>query len=191
MRQLYLTLAVFAGLLLATTLASAQENKGNAARAQAAMPGPIHKEMAKRAGEYTTHSKFSFKPGAPAQESDGSSKLTMILDGRFLQDEHTGTLLGMPATSLHLYGYNNATQKYEAVWMYTGATGFMTMSGKRSDDGKTINYAASYDGEDGKKVNLDMVVRNIDDDHFSVSLIAKAPDGGQGPTLETTYSRKK
>jgi hypothetical protein len=191
MRWLYLASAVFAGLLLAAKSAPAQDNKGNAAQANVATPGPIHKEMAKRAGEYTTHSKFSFKPGAPAQETDGSSKLTMILGGRYLQDEHMGTLLGMPVSSLHLYGFNNATQNYEAVWMYTGHTGFMSMSGKSSDDGKTINYAASYDGEDGKKVNLDMVFRNIDDDHFSVALIAKGHDGGQGPTLETTYSRKK
>src|SRR6516165_6690620 len=99
MRWLYLASAVFAGLLLAAKSAPAQDNKGNAAQANVATPGPIHKEMAKRAGEYTTHSKFSFKPGAPAQETDGSSKLTMILGGRYLQDEHMGTLLGMPVSS--------------------------------------------------------------------------------------------
>jgi Protein of unknown function (DUF1579) len=179
------------GLLVAAAPAGAQDDKANAARMKYATPGLVHKGLAKRAGEYTTHGKFTIKAGAPAQESDGSAKLSMILGGRFLQEENEGKLIGMPVTSVHLYGYNNATNKYQAVWMYTGATGFMTMDGTSADDGKTVNFAAAYDGEDGAKHHLEIVIRQIDDDHFSTTLIARLPDGAQGPTLETTYTRKK
>src|SRR5205085_759640 len=175
----------------ASTQVKAQDEKAREAQMKAAAPGPVHQRLAKVAGEYATHGKFTFKPGAPAQESDGSSKLTMILGGRFLQEENQGKLLGMPVTSMHLYGYDNATNKYVSVWMYTGATGFMTLLGTSPDDGKTVNYEASFDAAGGAKQMLKVVMRHIDDDHFSVALIAPAPDGGQGPTLETTYSRKK
>ena len=119
--------AFVAAMLVSTMAASGQDEKAKAQGKTNAAPGPIHRELAKRAGEYTTHSKFTFKPGAPAQESQGSATLKSILGGRFLQEDNTGKLVGMPVGSMHLYGYNNATKKYESIWMYTGSTGIMTI----------------------------------------------------------------
>jgi hypothetical protein len=168
---------------------NAQKEEGSTIKG--AMPGPVHKEMAKRAGEYTTHSKFTAYPSGPAQESDGTAKLTLLLGGRFLQEENQGQLGGMPTTSHHLYGYNNSSKKYEAVWMYTQGTGMMTMTGTTLDEGKTVKYTAHFDDDNGRQQTLEVNTRSIDDDHFSVSLIGRSPEGRQGPTLETTYTRKK
>jgi hypothetical protein len=191
MKSFVTGLALVAAMLVSAMAASGQDQEAKAQGKTNAAPGPIHRELAKRAGEYTTHSKFTFKPGAPPQETEGTAALKSILGGRFLQEDNTGKLIGMPVGSMHLYGYNNATKKYESIWMYTGSTGFMTMSGTSDDGGKTIKYVATFDDDAGNKQTLEVFVRNIDDDHFSVALIAKNPEGGQGPTLETTYARKK
>jgi hypothetical protein len=170
----------------------AQEGKedGAAAAARAAMPGPVHKQLARLVGDYTTVTKFYVQPGATPSESDGTAKITSVLDGRFLMEENTGNMFGQPLKGLRYYGYNNGSKQYEGIWTYTRSTGIMTLTGKSSDDGKTINWTATYDDPRGKQT-LYVVSRQLDDDHLVVELIAKNPDGKNGPTIETTYTRKK
>jgi Protein of unknown function (DUF1579) len=153
-------------------------------------PGPIHKELARRAGEYVTVSKFSLKPGEPPMESKGNAKIKSVVDGRFLLEEHTGTMLGKPYTGLRLLGYNNATKKYEATWTYSMATGMMSLSGTGTD-GRTIEWVASYVDPQGEKQTLYVLTRFVDDDQFTVELYSKTPDGAQGVSMKTTYRRKK
>jgi hypothetical protein len=160
-----------------------------AAMMQAAQPSEAHKGLAKRAGEFTTISKFSM-PGMPEQTSKGTSKLTMILGGRFLSEDATGEMMGAPYTSLKLVGYNNESKKYEAVWAYTQSTAMMMMTGTSDDDGKTINYTASVESVNGKET-FGVKMTQPDDDHFKVEMLIKMPDGSAGPTYSTEYTRKK
>jgi hypothetical protein len=154
-------------------------------------PGPMHKLLAKRAGDYTTTSKFWIKPGGEPIESKGASKIRAVLGGRFVLQENTGTMLGKPFKSLHLEGYNNLTKKFEATWAYTRATGMMSLVGTSKDDGKTIHYSGSFVNDKGEKQTLHVETRIVDDDTFVVELVDKKTDGTKGPKMETTYSRKK
>ena len=158
---------------------------------QTAEPGPVHKMLAKRAGEYTTVTKFSAQPGARPVESNGSAKLTPILDGRFLLEEDSGIFMGQPTKGMRIWGFDNATKQYESAWMYSGSTGIMRLTGSSNDDGKTINFVASFNDESGAKQTFDAALRLIDDDQFVVGLYARAADGSRGPTFDTTYTRKK
>jgi hypothetical protein len=182
---------VAAALLLipATVLSDDEKAKGHDMSAD--KPGPIHEEMARRAGEYDTASKFWIKPGGEAMESKGAAKITPVVDGRFLLEESTGTQFGQPFKALRLSGYNNLTKQYESTWTYSMATGMMHMTGASKDDGKTIEWTASYTNDKGDKQNLYATTRYVDNDRFVVELVAKTPDGNKGPTLETTYTRKK
>jgi Protein of unknown function (DUF1579) len=189
MRSMIVCIGFVIGVTLGSGQANAQDEKARDAQMKAAAPGPVHQQLAKLAGEYTTHSKLTFKPGAPPQESDGSAKLTLILGGRFVHEQTDGKVLERPFSSVHLLGYNNDTHKYEGVWMYTGSTAFMTMTGTSPDDGKTINYTATVDGEGEAKRTFKIVIHQIDDDHFTVTLTDAT--AGQGATLETAYTRKK
>jgi hypothetical protein len=183
---------VTVSLFLGSAIGAAQEKKDTPqARGQFALPGEVHKQLAKQVGEYTTHSKMMLKPGAPGEETTGTSRIIAVLGGRFLQQEDAGTMLGQPFTSIHLDGYDNATKKYQANWVYTGSTGMMSLTGTSKDGGKTIEYAATFENEQGTKETMTVTTRIIDDDHFVIELTAKTPDGGKGPTLETTYTRKK
>jgi hypothetical protein len=185
---------VLLGLLGAAATGLSQEGKDKAAKAamEHAKPGPVHQQLAKRAGEYTTVAKFWFKPGdQPTEETKGTAKITSILGGRFLSEENSGTMMGQPFTALRLVGYNSATQQYEATWVFTGSTATMTLVGTSKDDGKTIHWTGTYEHEKGTKATVHVETRYLDDDRFVVELSHKAPDGSKGPTLETTYTRKK
>ena len=149
-----------------------------------------HDKLARRAGEYVTVSKFT-TPDGKAMESKGTAKLTLVLGGRFLQEENAGTLLGMPVNGLRLVGYNTEANQFEAVWTYTGSTAMMTLVGQTKDDGRTVEFAASFAGVKNTKSNFTVVYRFADADNFTVELIARTEDGTKGPTLETSYTRKK
>src|SRR5687767_3997122 len=92
---------------------------------QVSMPGPVHKQLVKRAGEYTTVTKFAAKPGGPATESTGTARITVIVDGRFLLEEDSGIFMGQQTKGTRIWGYDNSTKQYESAWMYTGSTGIM------------------------------------------------------------------
>jgi hypothetical protein len=184
-------------LIIALVLAHPLAAQDNAADAQqqammkAMQPGPQHQQLAKLAGEYTTTSKLKQlgvddgQGGTATQESTGTAKLTMTHDGRFLQEEDAGTMMGMPTKGTKITGYNNASGQYEAVWLWTMSTGLMTMTGKSTDGGKTITFNASFTGPDGKKQPLTITMKTIDDDHFTTEIKGDKAD------MTTTYERKK
>ena len=157
---------------------------------QNAAPSASHAALAKLAGEYLTASRFT-APGAAPMESGGDARLSMTLDGRFLVEEDTGSFAGQPSKSFKMLGYNNASKRYEGIWTYTMSTAIMTLNGVSADGGRTISFNASWDDEGGAKRNLQIVMRQIDDDHFVVELSEKSADGKPGPVLTTTYSRKE
>jgi hypothetical protein len=128
-------------------------------------------------------------PSAPPQESTGKAKITSVLGGRFVMDESSGTMMGQPYTSIKLDGYNNVTNKYEAVWTYTMSTSQMNMTGTSRDGGKTIEYVATYDTPGGGKATMNITARTIDDNQFVIEMIGKNSDGSPGGKMETTYTR--
>ena len=177
-------LAAGVAVLLVSPATWAQEKKSPGA------PSEMHYRMAKRAGEHETVSKLTL-PDGKAVETKGTAKITAVLGGRFLQEEGTGTLLGNPVSTLKLVGYNDAAGQFEAVWLYTGSTAMMTMTGKAKDDNKTVEFSASVPGPKDAKMNFTIVYRFADADRFIVELTARSEDGSKGPTMETTYTRKK
>lgn len=152
----------------------------------AAQPGPPHAALMKRAGEYTTKETF-YAPGAEPQESTGTAKLKAILGGRFLEEENSGQSLGQPYSGLRLYGYNNGSKQYEAIWIYNGSTAFLVLDGASGDKGKTVRYTGAFLGPGGQEQTLRVTITQQDADHFTVKLLGES-SGGMS-TLETVYTR--
>ncbi len=199
--------AVAVSVLLVHALAQTQEEQGGAQNKPGEatgevspemrtgmavmMPGPAHEKLGKLVGEWTTKSKLT-AAGAPAEETEGKSKFLTVLGGRFLHEEHQGTMMGMPLQSAKLVGYNNGSKKYEAVWTYTLGTGMMTMTGASDDNGKTIKFDAAWDNAIGMRETIKIIYTFVDDDNFTITMGGgKMPDGSDGPEMEMTYTRKK
>ncbi len=157
----------------------------------AAGPGPEHQQLMRLAGEYDTVTKFSMQPGTPPIVSKGTVKITSVIDGRFLLEESTGTQFGRPIHGLRLIGYNSDAKQYEASWVYSMSTAIMSLTGTSAGEGKQIDWKATYSGANGEPHTLYVVTRFVDADRFVMELIAKTPEGTNGPTMETTYTRKK
>lgn len=186
-------LMVFAASAMAQaaqqTAPNDEQQKALQALAEAAKPGPMHAQLMKRAGDYTTVETYSM-PGAEPQQSAGTAKLKSILGGRFLEEENSGDSFGQPYAGLRLYGYNNGSKQYEAIWIYNGSTAFLVLDGTSDDNGKTVRYSGAFLGPAGQRQNLRVTITQQDDDHFTVKLLGEAP-GGAMSTLETVYTRTK
>jgi hypothetical protein len=186
-------------LFLTSTAAPAQESStqksgaapGVPAAADATKPGAEHAFLAKRAGDYTRTVKFVAQPNADANAPTGTAKISVTLDGRFIVEENTDTVFGRPVSGTRIYGYNNITKQYEAVWMYTMSTAMMFLTGTSPDGGKTIDLTGMSQNHRGDKIPIHATIRQIDDDQFVVTLMTTGADGKEAEFQETTYTRKK
>src|SRR6266581_6247407 len=77
-----------------------------------ATPGEPHKQLASLAGSWTTKTKEWMEPGKPPMESTGSAEMRMLLEGRFLQQEFTGDMMGQPYSGIGVSAYDNLRKKY-------------------------------------------------------------------------------
>jgi hypothetical protein len=186
-------------LILAAAATLAQEGSAQKsetapnvpAAADATKPGPEQALLAKRAGEYTKTVKFVAQPNADANASTGTAKISVILGGRFIVEENTDTVFGRPVSGTRIYGFNNITKQYEAIWMYTMSTAMLFLTGTSSDGGKTIDLTGMSQNHRGDKIPIHATIRQVDDDQFVVTLMSTGADGKEAAFQETTYTRKK
>jgi Protein of unknown function (DUF1579) len=192
--------ALLAALLLFAATAVFAEDRGpqkpevtpdTHQTADATKPGPEQEFLAKRAGEYTRTIKFVAQPNADANASTGASKISVALGRRFIVEENNDTVFGRPVSGTRIYGFNNITKQYEAVWMYTGSTGMIFLTGTSSDSGKTVDLTGETRNLHGDTVPLHAVIRQMDDNQFVVTLMSTGADGKEAAFQETTYTRKK
>jgi hypothetical protein len=82
------------------------------------------------AGEYIRTIKFVAQPNADATASTGTSKISVVLGGRFIVEENDDTVFGRPVSGTRIYGFNNIAKQYEAVSMYSGSTAIVFLTGQ-------------------------------------------------------------
>src|SRR5262249_39505709 len=64
--------------------------------AKAATPGPQHAMLAKMAGDWAATVKYQMDPSQPWQESQSTSTVTALMDGRYTQEVVSGQMMGAP-----------------------------------------------------------------------------------------------
>jgi hypothetical protein len=183
------------------TLAAADDPKAKeAARQKAEMdammkagtPGDAHKKMSPMAGTFTADVKMWAQPGAPPAGGTGVAENTWALDGRFLQQNFTGTFMGMPFTGVGYTGYDNIKKKYVGSWMDNMSTSIMVSTGTANADGKSYTFTSSMDDPmTGKSSPVKETVTIVDDDHHTLEMWGPAPNGKMFKMMEIDYSRKK
>jgi hypothetical protein len=157
---------------------------------QLAMPGEPHKLFASLAGSWATTTKEWMEPGKPPTESTGTAEMKMLLDGRFLQQEITGDMMGQPFSGIGINAYDNLRKKYVTTWIDTLATGIFQMEGTASADGKTITLRGSHSEPGGGKMTHRAVWKIVDSNTQSFDMYGTHQGGKEMKVLEITYARK-
>ena len=156
-----------------------------------ATPGEPHKLYESLAGSWTTKTKEWMDPNKPPTESTGSVEMKMLLDGRFLQEEFTGSMMGQPYSAVGVHGYDNLRKKYVTTWIGTMSTGIFTMEGTASPDGKTITLKGRHDELGGGYMTHRGVWKFPDRDTQTFEMFGAHNGGKETKMMEIAYTRKQ
>lgn len=156
-----------------------------------AVPTAPHKMLAKLVGEWTTKTRAWMEPDKPPMEGTGACKQTMLLGGRYLQQDYTGEMMGNSFTGINLIAYDNHTKKYVSTWVDSMSTGIYYFEGKASPDGKTITQECSYDDPVKGPAVWRSVTKFVDESTLDYVMYLTPKGGKEEKMMEMTASRKQ
>jgi hypothetical protein len=192
---------VLVAAVMFATLAFGQDKPAKSADEQAMMkqymemvaPGPQHISMAKDVGKWSGAMKMWMQPGAPVEETTTTKEVHMDMDGRYMIEDESSMMNGMPYHGHNTVGYDKFRGEYVFSYFDNMSTGIMTASGKPDADGKTITFNCKMDDPmtNRKDVPTRMIVKHIDDDHNSFEMWTQSPDGKEYKCMDCTYTRMK
>jgi hypothetical protein len=156
-----------------------------------ATPGEPHKQLASLAGSWTTTTKEWMEPGKPPMESTGSVEMKTLLDGRFLQQEFHGNMMGQPYNGIGTTGYDNLRKRYVSTWMDSMGTGIFTMEGTGSPDGKTITLKGQHAELGGGQMSHRAIWKLVDSNTQTFEMYGTHKGGKEMKMMEITYTRKQ
>jgi len=158
---------------------------------EAATPGAPHKMLDVFVGDWEVTSKWWMDPAEPPMESKGTVTKKMILDGRFLQEDFSGEMMGMPFKGTGMTGYDNLKKQYNSFWVDSTTTAMIYSLGTASKDGKTLTFNTKMDdcmtGEKDKPVRFVIKVEGKDKHIFE---FYETSGGKEKKSGEMTYTRK-
>ncbi len=187
----FIAVALVFGSALATHAFTAQSADEMKKIMELVSPGEAHKLLADKIGKWDMKVKLT-QPGIPAQESDATSEMKWILDGRFIEDHTTGSLADMPFTGRGFAGYDNMKKAYVSTWMDSMGTGIMMMEGTYDAATKTFTYTGEMqDPMQGKYVKTRSTEHMVDKDHMVMAMYTPGPDGKEMKMMEISYTRAK
>jgi hypothetical protein len=157
-----------------------------------ATPGAPHKALEMTVGSWDVKTKMWMAPGAPPQETAGTSENKMILGGRYLEQRYEGTMMGQPFSGIGVTGFDNYRKKFVSTWVDSMGTGIMSMAGTADKTGKVITSWGSMDDPAEKRtMKAKTVVTIVDADHHTYESWHALADGKMTKDLEIHYTRKK
>ena len=181
-RMMLLTMA------LAMCAAAVSAGDGDPAEMMKKMttPGEHHEHMAMMAGEYTYVGK-SWMPGGDPVEWTGTRSAKMILGGRYLEENVTGTFMGN-FVGRGLLAYDTMADQYEYTWVDNMGTGILRAHGSCSEDGWVLS-GEHFNPMVGARTSFKTVLKPTDTG-FVFEWYEGMPDGTEKRTMEITYTKK-
>lgn len=190
-----LALLAVAGLAASYPLAAGEKDKKDDKKPEMEFPkpGPEHKGLAQLAGTFDAKVKMWMDPSAKdPQESTGTLKRTMILEGRYMREEFTGKFMDKKFQGIGLVGYDTQKKQYFMHWIDTFSTAVSVSVGSYDADKKTYTHRGS-EVMGGKKFLTKDVLKVVSDDEQAFEMyraMADAPDK-EFKVMEITYTRAK
>jgi len=154
-------------------------------------PGAPHKRLASLTGSWITKTKAWMDPNTPPVESTGTCKQKMLLDGRFLQQEYSGKMMGSTFKGINLIGYDNHTKKYLSTWIDSMSTGIYFFEGTAGPNGKSITQESRYDDPVRGPMKWRSVSKMVNADTMAYEMYITAKGGKEEKMMEMTLTRKQ
>lgn len=157
----------------------------------AALPNENHKRLEPFVGAWDVDVTAQMDPSKPAEKTKGETIQRWVLGGRFLLQEHTGTMMGMPFQGMGLWGYDNVDKQYVGVWADSAATGYMTSTGQYDETTKSWSMLGSFKDPTGQTIKTREVITVVSNDKNTFDLYQTGPDGKEVKSMTIVYTRKE
>lgn len=161
---------------------------------EAATPGEGHKVLEALVGTWeTSASTWMEGPDKPPSVTTGKAESRWVLDGRFVQQDFSGEMMGQPMSGIGLTGYDNFKKKYVGFWIDNTSTAIYTMEGTIDKAGHVITlYGVSDDpmtGQKNKKVKY--VTTIVDENHHTFDIFDVDQKGKARKVVSISYARSE
>lgn len=154
-------------------------------------PGDVHTDIAKMAGDWTVSAKMWEGPGTEAMMMDYEVSGQMILGGRYLQEDSTGSFMGQEFKGFMLFGYNNGTEEYFSIWLDNFGTGMALSKGKANREGKVEMTGTMEDWMAPAGRPFRSVMESQGKDAHTLHMWGIDENGAEFKTMELAYTRKQ
>ncbi|MDA8016214.1 MAG: DUF1579 domain-containing protein [Thermoanaerobaculia bacterium] len=153
-------------------------------------PGEHHQLLSRFLGTWDTEFRITMMPNQPAEK--GEATFGWLVDGRWLKQESTGTLMGQPMQAFMILGYDNFKQSYVTATVGSVDTALLTSEGDLDPGGEVLITYGTLDeyltGEHDKMVKY--VWRFHSEDRMTME-VHDLPIGEKNTqVIEVTYTRK-
>ena len=155
----------------------------------AGTPGPAHKALEPLVGNWKAEVKCWMDPDGPPNVSQGTAKTKWVLNGRFLEEQFQGEMMGKPFTGISLMGYDNTKQAFNTVWVSDMQTSMFTSEGTGESGNKviTLEGKSTCPSAEQKETLIKSVFRILSSDKHVFEMF----DETKGmKTMEITYTRQ-
>lgn len=144
-------------------------------------PGPEHEFLAKWTGKWeTTTRMWMGGPDAPPMETKGTAVYRSILNGRWVQADHAGTMMGAPYEGISITGFDKYKKKFVGTWIDNMGTAMYTLSGHLNRGGDVLTMYGEMDepglGEHAKMVRYETKILSKDEHVFTAYDLRVAVD---------------
>ena len=157
---------------------------------EAGRPGPGHKALEPLVGKWKAEVKCWHEPGEQAQVTQGRAEAKWTLNGRFLEEEFHGEMMGKPFEGCYFIGYDNTKQTYQSVWVSDTQTSMFVSEGRGENGNKVITQEGTSSCAATGRTNVPMrtVIRVLSNDKHTFEMF----DGSKGnaKVMEITYTRQ-
>src|SRR4029453_16935916 len=104
----------------------------------AGRPGPGHKALEHFVGSWEAEVKCWTDPDGPPHVSQATAEADWIMNGRFLQEDFQGEMMGNPFNGRSLIGYDNVKEMFQSVWISDMQTSMFTTEGRGGSGNRVI-----------------------------------------------------
>jgi hypothetical protein len=159
---------------------------------EAMTPGAEHEYLIRAVGVWQGKTKMWMGPDTPATESTCTTRITSMMDGRYVKCEIEGEMPGMgPFNGFGIQGFDNVSKQYQTTWIDNCGTGIATGTGERSSDGKTMTWKLTYNCPITKKPTvLREIERRTGENTMTLEMHGIEPHTGKEfKMMEIAYTR--
>ncbi len=149
-----------------------------------------HKVLERFAGDWDV-TQTMLMPGMPETKAEATATNTLVLDGKYLKTDYSGSMMGQPFDGIGIMGYDNLRKQFFMFWCDSAGTSPYLSHGSLSQDGTTITLIGPMDepmtGEIGKPAMWKTTWINEDSYMMEAFEIVY---GDPMPVIRFTYNRK-